>query len=142
MKIYPNTLCPCESGKKYKDCCLNKKLIKTGMIGSSPAYKFDKNVDFIVNPRGAVQFMDESKQPVLEIPDGSITKYVLSVGSNHNDTPIAIIQDDEGPICYLLPNWYLGWCRTCVGMAMCGMHVFPSNVMFSLINGKYSADIL
>jgi len=23
-KIYPNDLCPCGSGKKYKHCCMNK----------------------------------------------------------------------------------------------------------------------
>lgn len=24
-KIYPNDLCPCGSGRKYKNCCKNKK---------------------------------------------------------------------------------------------------------------------
>ena len=24
-KVYPNDLCPCGSGKKYKHCCMNKQ---------------------------------------------------------------------------------------------------------------------
>lgn len=142
MKIYPNDLCPCGSGMKYKKCCMNKSLGQAGMIGCLPAYKTDKNADFIVNSRGAVVFMDESKQPVLEIPDGSLIKHVLSVGFSKNKHPLATIQDNAGVICYVLPNEYESWCATCVAMSMQGMTAFPSDVEFSLINGKYSADIL
>ena len=142
MKIYPNDLCPCGSGKKYKHCCMNKSLNQTGVIGSLPVYKSEKDAKFIVNPRGAVVFMDEAKQPVLEIPEGSVIKRVLSVGVSSKNTHMVTVQESDGVICYLLPNWYESWCRTCVSMAMSGMNLFPSDVEFSLNNGKYAADIL
>ena len=86
--------------------------------------------------------MDEAKQPVLEIPEGSVIKRVLSVGVSSKNTPMVTVQESDGVICYLLPNWYESWCRTCVSMAMSGMNLFPSDVEFSLNNGKYAADIL
>lgn len=142
MKVYPNDLCPCGSGMKYKHCCMKKSLKQTGMLGCLPMYQLEKNAQFIVNPRGAVEFMDESKQPVLEIPEGSITKRVLSVGFNRNDRPIATIQEIDGAICYLLPDWYQSWCRACLLLAMQGMNLLPSDVEFSCNHGKYAADIL
>lgn len=140
MKVYSNDLCPCGSGIKYKHCCMKKSLNQIGMIGSLPVYKAEKDAKFIVNSRGAVVFMDEVKQPVLEIPEGSITKRVLSVGVSSNNTPMVTVQESDGVICYLLPKWYESWCRNCVAMAM--MNLFPSDVEFSLNNGKYAADIL
>lgn len=142
MKIYPNDLCPCGSGKKYKKCCMNSKVKQASMIGALPGYDVDKNADFIINKKGAVVFKDESKQPVLEIPEGSIIKTVLSVGISKTFKPMVTIQEKDGAICYILPGWYSAWCQTCVVMATNGMNVFPSDVKFSFINGKYSADIL
>lgn len=142
MKIYPNDLCPCGSGIKYKKCCWYKSLSQQGMIGCLPVYKSDKHVDFIVNSRGAVVFKDESKQPVLEIPEGSTIKHVLLVGFSKTKHALVTVQDNDGAICYVLPNEYERWCRDCVAMSMQGMTIFPSDVEFSLINGKYSADIL
>lgn len=104
--------------------------------------KTEKDAKFIVNSRGAVVFMNEAKQPVLEIPDGSITKRVLSVGVSSNNTPMVTVQESDGVICYLLPKWYESWCRNCVSRAVGGMNLFPSDVEFSLSNGKYAADIL
>ena len=141
MKIYPNDLCPCGSGMKYKKCCMNKSYKQTGMNKSLPVYKADENADFIVNKMGAVVYMDESKQPILEIPEGSITKRVLSVGFSHKHTHLATIQETEGAICYRLPDWYEDWCMYCVYLAKSGEKIFPSDVVFSLIDGKYSADI-
>ena len=115
---------------------------QTGMIGFLPVYKTDMNAAFSVNRKGAVVFKDESKQPFLEIPEGSITKTVLSVGISEARKPMVTIQEDEGAVCYILPNWYLDWCQTCVGMSMIGVNFFPSDVVFSLSDGKYSADIL
>lgn len=142
MKIYPNDLCPCGSGKKYKKCCMNSKVKQIGMIGALPVDNVDKNADFIVNRKGAVVFKDESKQPVLDISEGSVIKTVLSVGFSGTHKPMVTIQEDNGAICYILPNWYLNWCQTCVSMSMNGMNLFPSDVVFSLNDGKYSADIL
>lgn len=142
MKIYPNDLCPCGSGKKYKKCCMTKTLKKTDTIGSLPVYKPDQNADFYINPRGAVVFKDESKQPILDIPEGSVTKTVLSVGISETRKPMVTVHENEGSVCYFLPNWYLDWCQTCVGIATEGNDLFPSDVVFGLNNGKYSADIL
>lgn len=121
---------------------MNSKVKQTGMIGALPVYDVDKNADFIINKKGTVVFNDESKQPALEIPEGSITKTVLSVGVSKTLKPMVTIQEKDGAICYILPNWYFNWCQTCVVMATNGMNVFPSDVKFSFINGKYSADIL
>ena len=143
MKIYPNDLCPCGSGMKYKHCCMNKSYNKTGMKEGLPVYKYDGKNDFIVNSKGAVVFMDESKQPVLEIPEGSITKRVLSVSFSFNHAPLVTIQETEGPICYRLPDCYEDWCMyNFYYRVTSGVNVFPSDVMFSLIGGKYSANIL
>ena len=142
MKIYPNDLCPCGSGKKYKKCCMKKEQNQVGLIGALPVDIIDKDTDFIVNRRGAVVFKDESKQPVLEIPEGSVIKTVLSVGFSGMNKPMVTIQEDNGAVCYILPNWYLDWCQTCVGMSMNGINLFPSDVVFSLKDGKYFADIL
>lgn len=140
--IYPNDLCPCRSGKKYKKCCMTKKVTQTGWIGALPVSRPNGNSEFFVNERGAVMYYDESKQPVLEIPEGSITKGVLSVGLNNSRKPIATIQEPEGPVCYILPNWYAGWCQTCVGIAISGTNFFPADVIFAKENEHYSADIL
>lgn len=51
MKIYPNDLCPCGSGMKYKHCCMNKSYNQTGVEGHLPVYESDENADFIVNPK-------------------------------------------------------------------------------------------
>ena len=141
MKIYPNDLCPCGSGKKYKKCCMKKTPTQTSTIGYL-LDKADNDADFIVNRKGAVVFKDESKQPVLEIFEGSVTKTVLSVGFSSMHKPMVTIQENDGTVCYILPNWYSDWCQTCIGMSMNGMNLFPSDVVFSLNDGKYSADIL
>lgn len=136
MKIYPNAFCPCGSGKKYKKCCMNKR-------GIRPIIGVDKGADFFVNEKGAVIYVDGFRQPVLEIPEGSITKTVLSVGFHIAlSKPMATIQEKDGAICYILPDWYSDWCQACVEMSINGVSVFPSDVVFSFINGKYSADIL
>ncbi len=145
MKIYPNDLCPCGSGMKYKHCCMNKSYNQTDIdiMGHLPVYRSDGKNDFIVNSRGAVVFMDESRQPFLEIPEGSITKRVLSVSFSFNHAPLVTVQESDGAICYRLPDWYADWCMYCIYYRkMSGVNVFPSYVMFSLIGGKYSADII
>ncbi len=104
--------------------------------------KGNEEKGFIVNQKGAKVYMDESKQPVLILQEGSTTKTVLSVGFSKSQKPMATILESEGAICYILPNWYLEWCQTCVGMSMSGMNLFPSDVIFSKHGDKYSADIL
>ena len=145
MKIYLNTSCPCGSGKKYKDCCAKKSIPSTPSYVNKNGFHFDsteKNADFIVNRKGAVIFNDESKQPVLKLTNGTTTKTVLSVGLNKSGKPMATIKEPDGPICYILPNWYTEWCTSCVSMAVNGTNVFPAEVKFTKQNGKYAANIL
>lgn len=81
MKIYyPNDLCLCGSGKKYKNCCAKKAIKSLGNFNGLPFYKInedDEDDEYYVDPRGAVVFKDESKQPVLNLEDGSTIKMVL-----------------------------------------------------------------
>lgn len=126
MKIYLNDVCPCGSGKKYKKCCAKKAI----------------NDDFIVNSKGAIVFKDESKQPILELPEGKTQKTVLSVGLSHSLRPLVTIQEEKGPICYVLPDWFTSWCTTCVYMSRSGINIFPSDVIFTHIDNKYAVDVL
>lgn len=79
MKIYPNDLCLlclCGSGKKYKNCCAKKAIKSLGNFNGLPFYKINDD-EYYVDTRGAVVFKDESKQPVLNLEDGSTIKMVL-----------------------------------------------------------------
>lgn len=142
MKIYPNDSCPCGSGKKYKNCCAKKAIKSLGNFNGLPFYKINEDDEYYVDPRGAVVFKDESKQPVLNLEDGSTIKMVLSVGINKSGKPIATIKENDGVICYILPAWYRDWCRSCVSTAMSGVNFFPARVEFCKNGDKYSADIL
>lgn len=142
MKVYPNDPCPCGSGKKYKKCCLKKTINPVGQIGGLKAYSGDTDAEFFVNTRGAVVFKDESKQPVLELPEGTTIKKVLSVGTLGSGKPIANIQEEDGVICYILPDWFSDWCMSCTGMAMQGINIFPSEVLFSKMGDVYAVDVL
>ena len=124
---------------------MNRKIIQTGVIGTFPIGNPEKIDGFYVDWRSAVVFDDISKQPVLDIPEGSIVKNVLSVGWHKwdgKDFPIATIQEPEGAICYILPDWYYDWCHTCVILSIQGKNLFPSEVEFSRTNGRYAADFL
>ena len=142
MKVYPNDPCPCGSGKKFKKCCMNKTDTFAGKIGGLSAYNVDGDAEFCVNQKGSVVFADESKQPVLTLSEGSVTKKVLSVGLSRTHKAMVTIQDTEGPVCYILPDRYIEWCETCVGMSMMGTNLFPSDVIFSKQGDEYYADIL
>ena len=98
--------------------------------------------EYIVNERGAKIYLDESKQPRLVLTGGSITQRVLSVGFTGSMSPMATIDEGDEVVAYILPKEYLGWCQTCVGMAISGTNMFPADVVFSLVDGKYYADIL
>ena len=98
--------------------------------------------DHIYNSKGAIVYLDINRQPKLHIPEGSIVKKVLSVGVHQELKPVVTIQEPGGPVCYILPDGYIGWCSACVQMAHAGTNVFPSEVVFSKLNGQYFADIL
>lgn len=102
----------------------------------------DKVKEFVVNRQGAVVFIDESKQPTLEIAEGHIVKNVLSVGFNKSHAPVVTVKEDAGPICYILPTQYTDWCDTCITMAMQGRNVFPRKVKFTKQGNKYFVAML
>lgn len=143
MKVYLNDACPCGSGKKYKQCCFKKAASKQTMrFGGLSIDTEDNAKGFIVNRKGAVVFNDESKQPTLELAEGSTVKNVLSIGFNKLHAPMATIKEDGGPICYLLPTQYTYWCGTCIGVSMQGLNLFPCKVKFTKHGNEYFADIL
>ena len=133
MKIGRNEPCPCGSGKKYKNCCYSKN--------TSVDFVPD-DAEFITNKKGAKIYLDESYQPKLSISEGSSVTYeVLSVGFSNKHHPIATIKEGNNITAYILPDDYLEWCQTCVGLARMGNNMFPSKCVFSLNNSKYYVDI-
>lgn len=100
------------------------------------------NKDYFLNQRGAKVYYDLRKQPRFFINEGSQTIHVLSVGMSKIGSPLITVLENEHPICYCLPQELSDWAYTIIGMANMGNSLFPSQVTFSRINGKYYADIL
>lgn len=98
--------------------------------------------DYFYNQRGAKVYKDINKLPMLPLHSGQNEFFVLSVGFSQNGTPLVTISENEKPKCYRLPNEYSDWTMTVVGVANMGESLFPSKVLFSLIDGKYFVDIL
>lgn len=97
---------------------------------------------FFLNRRGAKVFFDITRQPFLIIKDGSKKYMVLSVGVNNSGIPLITISEGEQVICYRLPEELSDWAYSVVGMANTGERIFPAQVIFSKISGRYYADIL
>ncbi len=142
MIITFNSLCPCGSGLKYKDCHLKKYIDELEKHPKQLPLISVEEAGFYINPRGAVVFYDKSKQPKLDIKT-DVKKYVYSVGFENGNMPVITVGEKDGVICYLLPDEYIHWCESCVMTSlMNGTNIFPSYVIFSKVNGRYAADIL
>ncbi len=102
----------------------------------------DTNNEFFLNKRGAKVFVDIEKQPIFSINEGSQTAMVLSVGMSNRALPLVTVLKDEKPVCYRLPQELSDWAYTVIGIANMGENLFPAQVTFSKINGRYYADIL
>lgn len=102
----------------------------------------DTNKEFFINNRGAKVFFDIEKQPIFPINEGSQTAMVLSVGMSNMALPLITVLKDEKPVCYRLPQELSDWAYTVIGIANMGENLFPAQVTFSKINGRYCADIL
>lgn len=90
----------------------------------------DKNdEEYFLNRRGAKVYFDITKQPVLEIAEGSQTEMVLSVGMDKSGIPLITISNDGNPICYRLPEELSDWAYTAIGMANMGDSVSLSTVL-------------
>lgn len=102
----------------------------------------DDSEEFFFNQRRAKVYKDISKQPMLPIREGQNQYSVLAVGICYDGTPLVTISDDGEASCYKIPVDYSDWVMTMVGYANSGMNLLPSEVVFSLIKGKYQVDIL
>lgn len=95
-----------------------------------------------LNQRGGKVYFDSKKQPLLPLHGVSQTFEVWSVGVDQNFTPTVTILKDGESVCFRLPEELREWACSVVGMALMGIRVFPANVTFSKVKGKYDAKIL
>ena len=108
-----------------------------------PIDLIDKNdEEYFLNRRGAKVYFDITKQPILQIAEGSQTEMVLSVGMDKSGSPLITISNDGNPICYRLPEELSDWAYTAIGMANMGENLFPSQVVFTKEKNRYFADVL
>lgn len=98
--------------------------------------------EYFRNNKGAKVYFDGNKQPELMIEEGQNKYLVLSVGIDKGGSPLATIASEPENKCFKLPEQLSEWAMTVIGMANIGENLFPSEVVFSLINGRYYADIL
>lgn len=95
-----------------------------------------------LNPREGKVFVDSNKQPLLTLQEGFQTFDVLSVGVDRRFIPLITILKNGKSECFRLLDELAEWASTVVGMAAKGTNLFPSKVIFSIIDGRYYADIL
>ena len=108
-----------------------------------PIDLIDKNDEaYFLNRRGAKVYFDITKQPILQIAEGSQKEMVLSVGMDKSGVPLITISNEDNPICYRLPEELGDWALTAIGMANMGENLFPSQVVFTKKKNRYFADIL
>lgn len=92
----------------------------------------------VVDPK-----IDETvADPLLPITKGKNVDKVLSIGFGNTGTPMVTIENGRETVCYKLPYEYSEWAMTVVGCVNMGEKLVPGEVVFSLENGKYYADIL
>ena len=99
---------------------------------------------FIVNAYGAKIYLNtETDQPKLPVSEGNpIQERVLAIGIISNAIPVITTVQGEDIIAYAAPKELLDWCKSCINLSMKNKNLFPANCRFSLIDGKYYADIL
>ena len=103
-----------------------------------PIDLIDKNdEEYFLNRRGAKVYFDITKQPILQIAEGSQMEMVLSVGMDKSGIPLITISNDGNPICYRLPEELSGWAYMAIGMANMGENLFPSQVVFTKKKNRY-----
>lgn len=102
----------------------------------------DFSGDFFLNQQGAKVYFDIEQQPVFPISEGHHVFTVLSVGMNKRGVPLCTIQENSGNICYRMPQELSDWVSCLIGLANEGISLFPGQVLFSKVNGRYCADIL
>jgi len=95
-----------------------------------------------INQKGAICYLDYKKHGYLPINEGHTKYHVLSVGFfGNNEKACATIQTEKGPVLYLLPDQLMSWSFDMVAYANMGIKLFPSDVIFTLVKGKYYVDL-
>ena len=98
--------------------------------------------EYFRDNKGAKIYFDVNKQPELVINEGHTKYLVLSVGFDKDCNPLATIASEPENKCFRLPEQLSEWAMTVIGMAKLGQNLFPSEVVFSRIKGRYYVDIL
>ena len=98
--------------------------------------------EYFRDNNGAKIYFDVNKQPELVINEGHTKYLVLSVGFDKDCNPLATIASEPENKCFRLPEQLSEWAMTVIGMAKLGQNLFPSEVVFSRIKGRYYVDIL
>ena len=92
----------------------------------------------VVDPK-----IDETvADPLLPITKVNNVFNFFSIGFGNTGTPMVTIENGRETVCYKLPYEYSEWAMTVVGCVNMGEKLVPGEVVFSLENGKYYADIL
>lgn len=107
-----------------------------------PIEPIDKNYEDYYNQRGAKIYKNPERQTMLPLDEGQNRYNVLSVGLVPNGIPLVTVLENAKPVCYRLPGDYSEWAMMVIGLANMGERLFPQEVIFSLIGGKYYVDIL
>lgn len=98
--------------------------------------------EYFRDNKGAQIYFDVNKQPELVINEGHTKYLVLSVGIDKDGNPLVTIASEPENKCFRLPEQLNEWAMTVIEMANIGQNFFPSEVVFSRINGRYYVDIL
>lgn len=100
---------------------------------------------YVTNAKGAKIYEDISKHDKLDLSDGdTFSLVVLSLGSSLYKGEVTFYlttQRDDGKLqVYVLPNQYGDWANSALELSKT-VNLFPAQVEFSLLNGKFGADI-
>ena len=100
------------------------------------------NKEFYINGKGAICYFDYNRHKYLLIKNGSTKYHVLSVGLfGKFEKACVTIRTESGPVLYLLPDQLLPWAFDMVALANAGMDLFPTDVIFTFVKGKYYVDL-
>lgn len=100
------------------------------------------NGDCFFNNQGGKIYFDSSKYRNLPLNKGKQLYHVLSVGLHRDGTSIITVKGKNTPICYRLPVELSGWAELLLSFAKYGEKLLPADVLFTVQDGKYYANIL
>lgn len=100
------------------------------------------NNEFFLNKRGEKVCYNIENQPFFSLNEDKTTVDVLSIGMGNMAVPLITILENEGPVCYKLPLGLRDWAYDVIAISNMGENLFPAQVVFSKVNGRYCAEIL